>query len=74
VVSRAAAPLDSLLESAESLLMEGGKLAAYKGPGEGRDFISGKAGTPAGWHFLGEFHVKVPGRETPRALVIFRKD
>jgi 16S rRNA (guanine527-N7)-methyltransferase len=65
VVSRATAPMERLLSLADPLLRPGGRLAAWKGPGEGQ--------ACEGWLYRGETRVNVPGRNAPRAIVIFEK-
>lgn len=70
-VSRAAAPLPSLLRLGTATTRPGGMLAAWKGPGEA--FPEDAEKLSAAWEYAGEKMVAVPGRPTPRALYFFRR-
>jgi 16S rRNA (guanine527-N7)-methyltransferase len=69
-VCRALAHASHLLMMGRALVRTGGILAAYKGPGEGMGM---RQLQEEGWIFEEESPVDIPGKDTPRSILLFRR-
>ncbi len=70
-VCRALAQTVRLLEMGRGAVRKGGWLAAYKGKGEGEEMNHLQV---EGWIYEGESSVDIPGKDTARSMLFFRRE